>query len=171
MWCCWISCIEIQWFDEGVCLNVLLICQIYIYFFCQKVHFLWLISIKLKSAAVPPAGPLLLLPPGSISLRQGKAGTGQLSARLRTAAWWEWCQFWLFFQAGPAYRGCSEKSLLQFIFSHSWILWNSCWFRPRLQDGIAGRNGKVFPFAFKRVLCSYRSVITTENTVACMPGK
>lgn len=162
MWCCWISCIEIQLFWWR-CLHK---CAIDLPdFFCDSN------SVKLKSAAVPPTGPLLLLPPGSLAPHRGEAGTGQLSARLRTSAWWEWCQFWLFFQAGPAYRVCSEKSRLQFIFSHSWIFWNSYWFRPRLLDGTAARNGKVFHFAFNRVLCSHRSTITTENTAVSMPGQ
>lgn len=169
MWCCWISCIEIQWFNEGVCINVLLICQNFPQssFSCDS---------NLSSVEIccrPSLWPAAPAPPGftRTAPHRGEAGTGQLSAQLRTSAWWEWCQFWLFFQAGPAYRVCSEKSRLQFIFSHSWIFWNSCWFRPRLQDGAAARNGKVFPFAFNRVLCSHRSTIMTENTAVSMPGQ
>lgn len=147
-------------------------CAINLPEFPTKLIFLWLQS-QLSWNLLPslPLARCSCSPLGSLAPHRGEAGTGQLSARLRTSAWWEWCQFWLFFQAGPAYRVCSEKSRLQFIFSHSWILWNSCWFRPRLQDGTAARNGNVVPFAFKRVLCSHRSTITTDNTAVSTPGQ
>lgn len=54
--------------------------------FLKCSSFVTLITVKLKSAAVPHAGPLLLLPPSS--------GARQ---RLRSSPRREWCQFWLFF--------------------------------------------------------------------------
>lgn len=90
--------------------------------FLKRSSFVILITVELKSAAYPPAGPLLLLLPG-LGARQGWAAC---------LHGWE-----ALLEASDVSSGCFSKlaqpsvsvlkSQLQFIFSNSWTLWNLCW--------------------------------------------
>lgn len=83
--------------------------------FLKRSSFVTLITVELKSAAFPPAGPLLLLLPG-LGARQGRAAC---------LHGWE-----ALLEASDVSSGCFSKlaqpsvsvlkSQLQFIFSNSW---------------------------------------------------